>query len=941
MERNDWTRISELFETARGLPPEARANFLDRLGAGAVDLRRELETLLSASDQSKGFLEEPPLRLIESDESEQWLPSGTALGRWRILRLVGRGGMSEVYEAERASGDFEQRAAVKVTQAKIADAQLERFNAERQLLARFDHPGIARVLDGGLASDGRPFFVMEYIDGLAIDSYCDAESAPLLRRLQLFLQVCDAVAYAHRHLVVHRDIKPANVLIDRDGRARLLDFGIAKPLDIGLRQNGAAPLSTLTLLTPEYAAPEQLAGEPVTTATDVYALGVLLFELLTGRRPWLLESQPLFRVMQTVLERSAPRPSETARETPTRPIASRALEGDLDAIIAKCLRREPNHRYVTVEALKLDIERSLRKEPVCARGDAPLYTLGRFIRRHRWAVASGMTIALLLIGGIVTTTWQARRAEREAARATAVRDFLIGVFKASDPRVAQDKPRGQITARELLDASVDRIDRRFAGDPPTRIELLGTATDIYRELDEEERYQELHRRHLAEARRHYGDQHPIVLSALMDEVERANDRVDRKRALQLLDELDAQIRRADRDRSALRARWWLGRGQALMGDGARKDEQIAALRKAADLLAEVSPTNPKRVTALADIGTVYANHLDYDAAQTFYEQATAVAETVENRNDAELSTIYGNMGLAALSTGDFGKAERSYARAEQIILRTYGKRHLSHWLHAANRARAAHLGGDREHAQMLFADLLENIPADSVEHQAMQAREIYAGCLAAEGRPLEAIPLLRQVEQFDQRTPAYDFELPRVHLTLGDAYDRAGLHAEARATLEAALAERANLPPESQPVLAVHERLGRLLVSQGDISAAEARFQEVVRQARGRALSHIALAHGGLARVALARGDVPSALTASANAIDLFERVSGFRDVRMGPYLWLIRSEVLRHSGDNKGGAQWAQRALDASRRFDAPGAASIAEAQAALRVSYFEADSR
>src|SRR5690606_2424500 len=211
---------------------------------------------------------------------------------------------------------------------------------------------------------------------------------------------------------------------------RLLDFGIAKPLDTGIGEAGASPTMTTALLTPDYAAPEQLAGEPVTTATDVYALGVLLFELLTGRRPWTISGQPIARALQLVLERPAPRPSLMASETSERPIPARALEGDLDAIIAKCLRREPQHRYATVEALKMDIERSLRGATVTARGDATLYVLGRFVRRYRWAVAAVASIIVILSGGIAATIWQAQRAEREAARATATRDFLIDVFKA-------------------------------------------------------------------------------------------------------------------------------------------------------------------------------------------------------------------------------------------------------------------------------------------------------------------------------------------------------------------------------------------------------------------------------------------------------------------------------------------------------------------------------
>jgi serine/threonine-protein kinase len=936
----NWTRLAELFEAALSLPAASRSAFLDRECADDLRLRAEVEDLVRANDASGTFLQEPPAAGAAASAAGEMLAAGTLLGQWRVLRLIGRGGMGEVYEAERAAGDYEQRVAIKVTRRESV-AQLERFSAERQLLARLDHPGIARLLDGGVAQDGRPFFVMEYIDGRPITEYCDAVKAGLAERITLFLQVCDAVAYAHRHLIVHRDIKPANVLVDGDGRARLLDFGIAKPLDLAVGAGGTAGATT-ALLTPDYAAPEQLAGEPVTTATDVHALGVMLFELLTGCRPWAIEGQPLARALHTLLERAAPRASERAAETSERPIAARALAGDIDAIVAKCLRREAAHRFATVEGLKLDIERSRRGETVSARGDARLYVFGRFVRRNRWAVASVAAIFVVLVSGVAATTWQALRAEREAiraereaARATVTRDFLIDVFEASDPRVAQDRPRGQITARELLDASVDRIDQEFEADRPTQIELLGVATTIYRELGEDERYHELQRRHLAMAREEYGEDHPIVLAAMLEEASRAVSQFDFARARQLLEPLDPLIRSANLDRTVLRARWWLVYGQALFDDSSRVDEQRVAFRAAADLFEQVAPTDPGRVTALADLGTSYQNRMDFATARRYLEQSIAVSETVTDRNDAELATINGNLGQLAYQLGDFEGADQAYARAEEISRRTYGEAHRTHWIPAANRARAAHLGGNRERAETLFAALLKSIPAEEQHHDAFEAREWYAGCLAAEGRATEALPLLEAAERFYQSERAYDFELPRVRLVLGDAYDRAGRTAEARTMLAAALEQRiADLAPEDQPLLAIRERWGRFLLSQGEVAAAEAQFDEVIARAGGRTLSHIALAHGGVARVALARGDLMAARAASQAALDLYDNVIGFRDVRMGPYLWLIHSEILRRSGDAAGARLWATQALDARRRFDHPSAPSIVEAEAAVRAS-------
>ncbi len=573
MQTDRWTRLAELFEAAVALSPGTRATFLERECADDPDLRTELESLLQANDASGAFLEQPPGPAAETSAAYGLLPEGTILGHWRVLRLIGRGGMGEVYEASRAEGDFEQRVAIKLT--RLESGQLERFSAERQLLARLKHPRIARLLDGGVAPDGRPYFVMEYIEGQAITHYCAASKADLSERLAVFRQVCDAVAYAHRHLIVHRDIKPSNVLVDAEGRTHLLDFGIAKPLDKGIGGTGASAGITTPVLTPDYAAPEQLAGEPVTTATDVYALGVLLFELLTGRRPWVIEGQPLARALHTLLERPAPRASHVAAETKAAPVAVYLIQGDLDAIIGKCLRREAQHRYATVEGLKLDIDRAVHGDPVAARGDARMYVFGRFLRRYRWVTASVAALVLTLSGGIIATTWQANRAQREAQRANVTKDFLISVFRASDPRIASDKPRDQITAKELLDLSVDRVATEFAADPSTQLELLGVASEIYGFWLDDERFIALQRQRADLARKHYGATHPVVIETLTIDAWAAIYEQDYGEANRALDEADALIRKGGHEDSLLRAQWWLAKAEALKGaaggaEGARR-----------------------------------------------------------------------------------------------------------------------------------------------------------------------------------------------------------------------------------------------------------------------------------------------------------------------------------------------------------------------------------
>ncbi len=277
--------------------------------------------------------------------------------------------MGEVYEASRADGNFEQRVAIKLLQREAA-AQMVRFQAERQILARLEHPGIARLYDGGVTEDGRPFMAMEFVEGRPITEYCQITHATFEQRLALFVQVCDAVAYAHRNLIVHRDLKPSNILVTPNGAVKLLDFGIAKLLDA---QRARVTQAAATPMTPICAAPEQLTGGAVTTATDVYALGLLLFELLSGTHPWMGSDTPVLQAMRTVLQRPAPSLSRTAEAQPNAPVPARLLRGDLDAIVAKALRKEPGDRYATVEAMKLDVERSrARRAGRSARGRAPV-----------------------------------------------------------------------------------------------------------------------------------------------------------------------------------------------------------------------------------------------------------------------------------------------------------------------------------------------------------------------------------------------------------------------------------------------------------------------------------------------------------------------------------------------------------------------------------------
>ncbi|MEO7326748.1 MAG: serine/threonine-protein kinase [Dokdonella sp.] len=511
MQRDRWNRLEKIFADVLDMPESARPAFLDRVCSDDTDLRHEIDQLLRAHD-APGVLDVAP-HAVETPPLNPSLSAGSCLGAWRIEKMIGRGGMGEVYAASRADAAFEQRAALKLLRYEAA-GELERFHAERRILARFEHPGIARLLDGGVAPDGRPYTVMEYVQGQSLTDYCRACHASLRERLALFEQVCDAVAFAHRSLVIHRDLKPANILVDAEGNVKLLDFGIAKLLDATALPQDADV--TVAPFTPDYAAPEQLCGEPITTATDVYALGVLLFELLTGERPLQMRGLPSAHALKLLLDRSAPVSSHVAKTSAGAPVPARLLIGDLDAIIAKCLRKEAAHRYETVNALKRDIERHLRGEPVFAREGARLYVAGRLVRRYRWAVAAVVTLVVALAAGLAGTLWQARRAETQARTSAAVQTFLGDLFRANTS--SQDDPikARQTTARELLDLGAKKIDTSMTDAPAAKLSVLKLLGDLYDDLSLDDEAVRLRSGTVALARKMYGADSTEVAVALIN-----------------------------------------------------------------------------------------------------------------------------------------------------------------------------------------------------------------------------------------------------------------------------------------------------------------------------------------------------------------------------------------------------------------------------------------
>lgn len=501
-----WRSALAEFERLAQMDDAARGRELARLVVERPDLREPVGALLLADQRAReqGFLSGDALATATTAESDSvWtLEPGLTLGPYRLDRPLGKGGMGEVWLGSRVDGYYDGQVALKFLHPHLASSSVrERFAREGQILARLTHSHIARLLDAGATPVGRLYLVLEYVAGEPVDEWCDARRLDLGARLALFLQVCEAVAHAHAHLVLHRDLKPSNILVATEGGIKLLDFGVAKLVEA---DGGVAPSTDLTALggrafTPEYAAPEQVANSQATIATDVYALGVLLYGLLTGRRPYGAHAKSLAQIERAVLEEEPPRMSATVGAGDAQAQAEarngtpqqlrKALRGDLDLIVEKCLRKAPTERYPTVQALADDLQRHLTHRPLLAQPESWRVRTVKFARRHALGVAAAAAVLIAVAAGIGGVLWQARetalerdQARREAARAEAVRDYVMLMFRTARDEVGE----APLTAKQVLDLSAARLQAEYGDDPAIQGQLFQTLAQLYAELDDYE-----------------------------------------------------------------------------------------------------------------------------------------------------------------------------------------------------------------------------------------------------------------------------------------------------------------------------------------------------------------------------------------------------------------------------------------------------------------------
>lgn len=785
--------LNDLLATALGLAPAERAPWLARLPAEHGALAPLLGSLLErAGVESDSFMRRPAGAVLAAmtdegnDSFETREQPGDLIGPFRLLHELGRGGMSVVWLAERADGAWQRQVALKLPHELGGHGLAARMARERDILAWLEHPRIARLYDAGVSADGRPWLAMERIEGVPIDTHCREHALDLRQRLRLFLQVAGAVAHAHSRLVVHRDLKPSNILVTPEGEVRLLDFGVAQLLD---DEAGADHQLTRRLgrpVTPDYAAPEQVGAQPVGTAADVYSLGIVLYELLTGERPYRVGQHSATTLEQAILQAVVPPPST---RMPDR-AGARALRGDLDTIVGKALRKRAQDRYSSVEAFAADVQRQLDGEPVLAQAPSRRYRLRKFVRRHRLVLAASSAVALSLIVGMGVALWQAGTARAEAARAQRSQQFIASVLKQAQPRQGSG---GAALAADLLAAAADRIETELAGDPRAAAELGVTIGEGFSSLGDPQRGEAALRAAVARAETAWGPRHPLTV-----------------------------------------------RGRALLAESLAVQKPQEAL----GLIEQVVPEAMAGVPATLDIAMFALRMQSFQIAKLNRAEASyvplkqALALAGEHLGTHHNETIH-TLGLLSNTYGRFGERALQLDTAAEAVRRAeeaFGPQRPHLTLTAVERwyaeaLRANDLPGDA--IPILRRVLQDQRQLDAADTLRVRNAMLQLGLAQAEaGELAQALQWLRQAMALEAQHNPIDSEDRVIFAeSLAAALAMARRPNEALALLEKVDPVAQRLPPSSPArQLAIRLRHARLLALAGHPRSARHAAEEVARE---------------------------------------------------------------------------------------------------------------
>jgi len=810
-----WRLLRPLLDEILQLGEDDRQKRLDAISVEQPNLFSDLSALVAASDHPPAILDDPLAFGGPSEDKEEDLGEDEHVGRrcgaYRLLRRIGKGGMATVYVADRVDDAFDQRVAVKLMRSGAdSEAIRQRLRAEQQFQAAMNHPNIARLIDGGITDDQIPFIVMEYIDGMPLIDFCDHHQLDVDQRLKYFSTICEAVEHAHGNLIVHRDLKPSNILVSVDGTVKLLDFGVAKLIERTAgddRDKGTLTDLYGTPMTPEYAAPEQIAGMPVTTAGDVYSLGVVLYELLTGLRPRTLTSLEAHHIAASCLDAEPERPSlrvrrehEVNREDPAPPSSdlaarrgtsparlSHRLGGDLDNIILKALRREPERRYSSVAQLREDVERHLSSMPVLARPDSWTYLSGRFIRRHTLALALAVAALTSLIAGLGLAVWGQQEARHEARTADRISRFLVELFRAPDPTYGSDGP---LTAVDLLDEGARRIQVELDGEPELRATMMLVIGDSFAAVGAFDRAAVL------------------VESGL---------------------ELRTGLFAPD-DEEVLEATLQLA---ILYRDMGRLDEAGELFEHSMSTALKQRMTGELRPSILNDYGILLREQGRPAEAEVMYRRALAIRRREGSMSTQEGARTLNNLAMAVREGGRLDEAETLLSEVLAIQRMVLVKPHVDIATTLNNLAAVVRRQGELQKAEELYREALEQrrrIHGDTHPDVAQSLNNLatvlyYQGDLdgAAEGFEL-ALDVWRQFFADDHP------RLADVLSNLGSIRQRQGLFAKAEDSFGRAAAMQERLHgPVAEPLARALLRWGSLRLHAGDPHAALPLLERALR----------------------------------------------------------------------------------------------------------------
>jgi len=864
-------QIEDLFEAALTRPNGERAAFLAGACGGDPEIKVEVEGLLAAHERAGGILERDPAVLSASIVFES--VRDERVGPYRIVGVAGRGGMGIVHLAERDDGQFRRRVAIKVIRGGPDAVDLHgRFEAERHILASLDHPNIARLLDGGLTEDGRPYLVMEYIEGLPIDEYCRRQRLDVEDRLRLFCAVARAVHHAHRNLVVHRDLKPSNIFVTEDGVVKLLDFGIAKVLDPSVvGHSGPATRTGVGLMTPEYASPEQITGTPITTATDIYGLGVVLYELLTGQRPFRVDGKAVGEWARMIVREEPLAPSEAAGRLEAAPPADsgeaeaerptdafkapvthnvwtpapgavegyarraeslrlrRRLRGDLDRIVLMALRKEPERRYASAEQLAEDIERHLDGLAVVARSESHAYRLRKFVSRHRWGVAATVAVFVGLVGGSILATIGMVRATRaeavarmEAETAQQVSEFVVDLFRVSDPSEALGN---SITAREILDQGALRLPQELADQPLVQARLLLTIGGVYRNLGLYAEAQPLLERSV-ELQRAGSEGNPIELATSLIALAHVHGNLNRNEAAAALFEEALAIRESlyGPDHPAV-ATTLTDLAQIYRQEG-RYDEAAALLERALTRQERsLGPDDLEVASTLYNLGAVYRRQGRLEETEALYRRALEIRETNLPEGHPDVARSLQSLGIVYERQDRLSEAEPLYRRALEIKRKTLGPFHRDVATSLNGLAIVHAKLGEQAEAESLFLEALEVFETALGPESLQVANQLHnlAFFYRQKGDLAESERLFKRSLAIKEKILDADHpSLAATLFSLGDLYVDGDRFAEAESLLRRALAiQQAKLPPKHNATLASLEGLAEVMRGLGRATEAE------------------------------------------------------------------------------------------------------------------------